>query len=303
MRVGEINTEQGFLSYEITGESAKITGYRGRDLEITLPEQAEGFPVMEIGKKAFLGNKTIRQITLPDTVERIGDWAFAHCAGLQRMILPYRYMEIGQGIFKDCLRLEQIVDKQADIEEKKTADTAYLLAAAMSRLDAFYLFDFETVGTGDWIARWDSILIKRMEVDDADGFSKMLLCGEEDYGSKDNNKDYYMEQQRRGKVRLAMLRLMHDFGLSEAVRARLTDYITSHAKGQESEEAWLVVLEEHGDEKEYYQFLIDCGCVTPENYQGMLDDMGGQHTEMKAFLMRHHAGQSGTEDAFAAFEL
>lgn len=294
---------QGVLSYKTDGETAEITGYRGKDTEIALPSLIDGCPVTCIGKKAFLSNKMLKEISLPESVVRIDDWAFAYCAKLARVILPYHRMEIGQGIFKECFLLEEIVDESADEGEKKTVDTAFLLAAVMSRLDAFYLFDFESAGTPEWMAQWDGRMQTLMEREDTEGFSKMLLCGEEDYGSRENNLDYYTEQRRREKVRLAMLRLMHDYGLKQTVREKLEQYLLSHIKGCGTEETWLVVLEEYGDDLRYYQFLTQLGGVTRENFQPMMEDMGQSHTEMKAYLMKYHGEQHGTEDAFDAFAL
>lgn len=294
---------QGVLSYKTDGETAEITGYRGKDTEIAVPPEAGGCPVTCIGKKAFLSNKMLKEISLPESVVRIDDWAFAYCAKLARVILPYHRMEIGQGIFKECFLLEEIVDESADEGEKKTVDTAFLLAAVMSRLDAFYLFDFESAGTPEWMAQWDGRMQTLMEREDTEGFSKMLLCGEEDYGSRENNLDYYTEQRRREKVRLAMLRLMHDYGLKQAVRVKLEQYLLSHIKGCGTEETWRVVLEEYGDDLRYYQFLTQLGGVTRENFQPMMEDMGQSHTEMKAYLMKYHGEQHGTEDAFDAFAL
>lgn len=303
MRIKETDTPQGALQYRIVDDQAEIMAYRGKDLEVVIPDKIESCPVTCIGKKAFLSNKMLKQITLPDTIMRIDDWAFACCAKLTKIILPYHKLEIGQGVFKECYRLEQIIDEQGDMTGKKTIDVGYLLAATMSRLNAFYLFDFENAGTDNWLAQWDARMQNLMELDDADGFSRMLLCGEEDYGSKENNLEYYMSQQRRGKVRLAMLRLMHDYGLPETARVYLKDYLLKHIKGQATEETWLVVLEEHGDEREYYRFLTELGCVTTENFQSMMEDMGDNHTEMKAYLMRYHGEQNTKEDAFDAFVL
>lgn len=303
MRIKEADTPQGVLQYRLIDNQAEIIAYRGKDLEVVIPDQMEDCPVTCIGKKAFLSNKMLKQITLPESIMRIDDWAFACCAKLTKIVLPYHKLEIGQGAFKECYRLEQIIDEQGDMTGKKTIDVGYLLAATMSRLNAFYLFDFENAGTDNWLAQWDARMQNLMELDDADGFSRMLLCGEEDYGSKENNLEYYMSQQRRGKVRLAMLRLMHDYGLPEATRAYLKDYLLKHIKGQATEETWLVVLEEHGDEREYYRFLTELGCVTTENFQSMMEDMGDNHTEMKAYLMRYHGEQNTKEDAFDAFVL
>ncbi len=112
-----------------------------------------------------------------------------------------------------------------------------------------------------------------------------------------------MEQRRRDKVRLAMLRLMHDYGLQEELRAGMQAYLLAHIKGCGTEETWQVVLEEHGDEKAYYEFLTNLGGVTKENFPQMMEDMGERHTEMKAYLMRYHDGLRDTGDAFAQFSL
>lgn len=299
----ETVTEQGILEYEKKGGQVSITGYQGKAAEVTVPGEIDGCPVTGIGKKAFLGSKMVKQISLPESVVKIGDWAFAFCSKLSRIVLPYHGMEIGQGIFKDCSALVQIIDEHGDGQDPKTEDISYLLAAVMSRLDAFYLFDFENAGSAEWIARWDARMRQLMETPDEEGFSKMLLCGEEDYGSRENNLDYYMEQRRREKIRLAMLRLMHDYALEPSVKSRLQEYLLAHVKGQETEETWLVILEEHGDDLQYYQFLTAIGGVYEENFQAIMEDMGDRHTEMKAWLMNYYSKNHTKEDVFADFEL
>ena len=76
-----------------------------------------------------------------------------------------------------------------------------------------------------------------------------------------------MEQRRREKVRLAMLRLMHDYGLESSVRSKLETYLLAHIKGQQTEETWKVILEEYGDDLKYYQFLTELGGVTADNFR------------------------------------
>lgn len=308
-----LETEQGSLEYEIVGETVAIISYSGRDTEIEIPERIEGFVVVWIGKKAFLSNKTLRKIVLPECLAGIGDWAFAYCGNLTDVVMPYHQIEMGQGVFKECGRLMRIEEKEAGgmegteegekQKDDRTPDIAWLLAAAVNGLDAFYLFDLENAGTASWLAGWDARARMLMHLEDSDGFSKMLLCGEEDYGSKENDLGYYMEQKRRGKVRLAMLRLMHDHGLGEELRAELEAYLLTHIKGCETEETWRVVLEEHGDDRAYYDFLTKIGGVTEENFSGMMEDMGQRHTEMKAYLMRYHDSMRKERDAFSQFNL
>lgn len=311
--IRNLETQQGSLQYEIVEKAAVITAYSGRDVELEMPETIEGLPVVWIGKKAFLSNKVLRKITLPQHLAGIGDWAFAYCVRLEQVTLSYHRIEMGQGVFKECGRLMQIESRRDTLQktakdtengtfdEGRDKDLACLLAAAVNYLDAFYLFDLENVGTKGWLAGWDARARTLMDKQDSDGFSKMLLCGEEDYGSRENDLGYYMEQKRRSKVRLAMLRLMHDYGLEENMRKSLKEYLLSHIKGCETEETWQVVLEEHGDDKAYYEFLTDLGGVTENNFADMMQDMGQQHTEMKAYLMRYHERIRDKKDAFSQF--
>lgn len=303
IRYGELDTEHGALEYKVSESGVNITGYQGKDSAITVPDMIDGCPVTCIGKKAFLSNKLLKRISLPESVVRIEDWAFAYCGKLTKIVIPYHRMEIGQGIFKECFALEQIIDERKKEQDTGTIDISFLMAAVMSRLDAFYLFDFENAGTTEWLKQWDARMQSIMQSDDAEGFSRMLLCGEEDYGSKENNLDYYMEQKRREKVRLAMLRLMHDYELCQPLRAQLEEYLLAHVKGRETEETWLVVLEEHGDDLRYYQFLTQLGGVSVNNFQAMMEDLGEAHTEMKAYLMSYHNKNHTKEDVFAEFEL
>lgn len=299
METKEQVTERGNLRYEIVEGTAVLTGYSGRDIVLAVPETVDGVSVVWIGKKAFLSNKTLRQVRLPNSLMGIGDWAFAYCSGLEMVALPYRRLEVGQGVFKECQSLSQIKNS-AGKEERE--DIASLLAATVGLLDAFYLFTPENAGTESWLASFDARVETQISLPDNEGFSRMLLCGEEDCGSRDTDVGYYMEQKRRAKVRLAMLRLFHDYGLKEDFRKVLAAYLVTHVKGCESEETWRVILEEHGDEKPYYELLTGLGGVTEDNFQAMMDDMGERHAEMKAYLMCFHDGLR-KKDAFAAFEL
>lgn len=296
MKIQEIDTEYGTLKYSVVDDCIMIVEYRGRDILLTVPVSIEEKPVTIIGKKAFLAAKELKEVVLPEHISVIQDWAFASCRNLEVITLPKRKIEIGQGILKDC-------DKLIRIEPiGENATFSYLLAAAMNKLDAFYLFNPQDAGSESWLEQWDAKMCSLMDMDDTEGFSKMLLCGEEDYGSRENNLDYYVEHRRRFKVRLAMLRLMHDTGLKASVKDMLLTYLKSHKKGEESEETWRVVLEEHGDEREYYQFLLDNGCITKENIDAVLDDMGEQHAEMKAFLINYRSTNFHNEDEFAVLE-
>lgn len=283
--VTELSVGNGVLAYSISEKDglkeATIEYYRGKDVAVTVPELIEDCPVVCIGKKAFLSAKTLSRIVIPQSVRKIGDWAFASCSRLTELVLPRKSLEIGNGVFKDCVMLEKIVLMDDD-GSQADSDTCYLLAAAVSRLDAQYLFDTVNAGSPEWIEHFDSTTLQMLMKDDSDGFSKMLLCGEEDYVGDDSNFDTYCLMRQKDKVRMLLLRLLHSEGISSDIRERFVAYIRENMDSV----TWKVVVEEHGDEREYFDLLLDYDCINKDNVSRLIESMGERNTGMKGYLMK-----------------
>lgn len=267
----------GVLAYSISEDKATIEYYRGKDVSVVVPDTIDGAPVVNIGKKAFLSAKTLSRIEIPDSVLSIGDWAFASCSRLTELVLPRKEIQMGSGVFRDCAMLEKIVLKEIDDE-----DVFYLLAAAVSKLDAQYLFDILNAGSPEWLEHFDSTVMQMLMKDDSDGFSKMLLCGEEDYVGDESNFDTYCLMNRKSKVRMLLLRLLHSVGIEEETREKFSGYLKNHMDNA----TWKVVIEEHGDEREYFDLLIDCDCINKDNISSLIESMGEHNTGMKGYLMK-----------------
>lgn len=63
-----------------------------------------------------------------------------------------------------------------------------------------------------------------------------------------------------------------------------------------------MLREEHGDEREYYSLFAEIACVSEENLEGILADIGEAYPEMKAFFLTlDKPGEDG--DFFAGLEL
>lgn len=285
----------GSLYYETEPDGVRILRYQGFGSQVTVPEQIEGFPVKKIGKKAFLSRKNLRRVILPDSVEEIGDWAFAYCDRLWEAFLPDRAVRFGKAVFLECSGLKRIV---AGDEE---AFPAELLAAAVTVMDAPYLLDMEAAGTDEWLEKWDARLAGVLHASDQEGYSRQILCGEEDYGSTD--LDAYTSGRRRVKAALSFLRLLFPRGLSESLKQELEEYLRSHTKGEAGEEAWQVILKEHGTHREYYRLFAELSCVTEENLNGILADIGETYPEMKAFFLRYREEKLAVTDFFEGLEL
>ena len=293
MQEKELAVTGGSLYYGTEDGRAVITRFNGMASEVRLPERIEGLPVTRIEKKAFLSRKNLRKVFLPDSMEEIGDWAFAYCGGLKEVRLPCREVRFGKAVFMECGCLERLTGTGAQAE---------LLAAAVTALDAYYLLEPRAAGSGEWLAKWDNRLMAVMRTPETEGYSRQGLCGEEDYGSTDLSA--YTSGRRRQKARLALLRLLFPEALSEDNRAFLEDYLRGHAKGSASgEEAWQVVLEEHGSDRAYYSLFAELGCISEENFDESFRDIGEEYPEMKAFFLRYKEERLGMKDFFEELEL
>ena len=60
-----------------------IEKYSGTAQSLEIPDIIDNAPVTEIGRKAFLSCKTLKEIIVPGTVTQVGDWAFAHAEALK----------------------------------------------------------------------------------------------------------------------------------------------------------------------------------------------------------------------------
>ncbi len=294
MREKEYTIAGGSLHYTIEKEEAVITGFSGLAGEVQVPQTLEGLPVTSIGKKAFLSKKFLRRLRLPDTVGEIGDWAFAYCDGLEEISLPCGDIRFGKSVFLECGRL-----KALDIRGKDAVAAALL--AAVAGTQAGYLLNVREAGSREWLEAWDARMLAVLQSKDDEGFSRQVLCGEEDYGSTDVTA--YMSRRRREKVRLLLLRLLYPVQLNERLRQTLTDYLLNHTKGCEGDETWRVVLEEHGEDSAYYRLFAELGCLNRDNLDKILSDIGENYPEMKAFFLRYQEEALEQRDFFEELEL
>lgn len=311
MKYKSLQTDQGTIEYVELDSTVEITGYRGRDVKVTVPDTIDNKPVVRIRKKSFLSAKTVRKIRIPYTVSAIDDFAFAFCSNLKTIYLSEKLTEIGISIFKECEALEAIYVltsvssgiHENDEDNKRDHDVAHLLASTVGILEAPFLLTPDKVYDPDWLIQFDRRVMNAMETDDMEGYSKLLLCGEEDYGSDENKPDVYRSSRKKAKVRLCILRLLYNYGLSGENEDYLVKYLQHHKKGEASEETWQVVLNEHGDDREYYDLLMEIDCVNKNNLPDMLLDMKDSHAEMKAYLLKCGEESKEENDFFDDLEL
>ena len=78
----------------------EVKSYKGSQKEVSIPNEYKGKKVVGIGSNAF-ENSSIESITIPSTVEKIGDHAFYKCYALQAVTLNEGLKEIGWFTFAE----------------------------------------------------------------------------------------------------------------------------------------------------------------------------------------------------------
>lgn len=131
--------------YQNINDHVRILGYRGFDGFIRVPEQIGGRPVTELSAYAFSGgwgreemlssleeeillcdeegnpilteNKDLpptisleglKEIYLPETIEKIGNYAFYNCFELTRLECSAAISDLGSGLFTGCLGMRYL---------------------------------------------------------------------------------------------------------------------------------------------------------------------------------------------------
>ena len=81
---------------------------------VTIPDYIMGYPVTEIGSRAFKANTAFNQgnepkVNLPSTLVTINDFAFEGCTWLKELILPDGLITIGTQAFEGCVGLTEMI--------------------------------------------------------------------------------------------------------------------------------------------------------------------------------------------------
>ncbi len=99
------------LTYEsLSGGTLMVTGIDNKDItDLVIPAEHEGIPVTSIRHNVFQNCRSLRSVTLPNSLKAIGDNAFSGCHALESITIPDSVVSIGDMAFDDCRSLTEIV--------------------------------------------------------------------------------------------------------------------------------------------------------------------------------------------------
>ena len=105
------STQQSEYTYRLdeSGDEtyATITKYNGSAFAVIIPDTLGGYPVKKI-EYAFLSNKKIQSVIVPDSVTVIGWSAFNGCTNLESIKLSNNLVELAGNALADCKSLTYI---------------------------------------------------------------------------------------------------------------------------------------------------------------------------------------------------
>lgn len=97
----------GDFSFYVTKDSIELLAYTGNASSVKLPQNFNG-KKYQIAASAFVWNRDMKSVTIPNGVTKIGKLAFAECRGLKNITIPNSVTEIEERAFANCAGLENV---------------------------------------------------------------------------------------------------------------------------------------------------------------------------------------------------
>lgn len=95
--------------YEKQGNTyLEITGVDGNVEFLTVPEEIDGLPVRSIGAHAFERRESLREVTIPESVDTIRAFALYSCPNLEKITLYNTVKDYYDGVIRRCSSLRDI---------------------------------------------------------------------------------------------------------------------------------------------------------------------------------------------------
>ena len=281
-------------------EVCRLDKYEGCDRDVTLLKEVSGKPLAVIGTKAFLSCREIERLELPETVNRIEDWAFAHMKNLQKIVLPAKDIFLGKKVFLGCHSLKRV---ELSGTQNLYEGIPYFLASMLTLMVEVPV-SFQTAGDlqGQWnfLKDYDKALSQYLDREDTYGFEPAFI-GWFNVEDVDDQQQEFIRERRKCKIDLAFQRLLYSEGLERETEKVLSEYLLR---------TWELVKElftdkerEYSRNVQYYRIWKKIGGFSVLAPQALLDEMTEAEPEVRAFLVECELNSGTAETFFAELEL
>lgn len=293
-------------------EYYKYESYKGNEIYVTLPDRKDGLPLTVIGAKAFLSCRTVERLELPDTLEQVEDWGFAHMKHLKELVFPLRHICFGKKVFLGCDSLERVILRDAKGQYEGIPFFLASLVRWMEDVPVEPELAGDVKGQWQWLVTYDRALLDFLHRPDDAGFEPAFI-GWFYVEDVDDQRQKYILERQKCKIRLAFQRLRYPEGLSRDTRRQLGEFLLGEDEGagdeRTSEPRKIPALflelcrEEYGQNVRYLQIWQQIGGFDLYSPGYLLEQLPKADPEVRAFLMKCSLSQGKTEDFFDKMEL
>ena len=96
------------ISEDLVYKMARIVKYNGKEKDVIIPDNVDGYTVDNILSSAFAGNKYIQTVTIPETIYNIGNKAFEECENLTTVNFEGFQISLRKKAFFNCSKLANL---------------------------------------------------------------------------------------------------------------------------------------------------------------------------------------------------
>lgn len=283
--------------------------YEQNSTHVIIPCEIEGEPLTVIGAKAFLSCRQVEKLTLPETLELVEDWAFAHMKGLKEIVFPAKEILFGKKVFLGCDRLQKVMlSCGGELLQTQYQGMPYFLASVFRlSLDSVRgrLSDLRLAGDPEgqrqWLSCYDEALAAYLRQPDDYDFEPAFI-GWFDVEDVDDQKAGYVLHRKREKAALVFQRMFYPERMSSQTEALFGEYLVDKAPDQVLE-LMRDTGEGIGGSVKYFQIWQRLGGFDRYSPKFLLEELGNADPEVRSFLLECELDSVSKEDFFGELEL
>lgn len=283
--------------------------YKENNICAELPCEIDGEPVTIIGAKAFLSYHMVETLILPDSLESVEDWAFAHMKGLKELWIPAKRIVFGRKVFLGCGGLGKVIltCRKASLQGQYEGMPYFL--ASVFRLSLHdikkELADLSLAGMADgqwqWLAFYDEALaVYLMRADDFD--FQPAFIGWFDVEDVDDQKAGYIAEQIKKKIEIVLQRLVYSEGITRQTEKLFGEYLVEKVSEQT-----LDLLRDsgsgYGRSVKYFQIWQHLGGFKRYSPGFLLEQLEDADPEVRSFLLECQLEETAEGAFFGSLEL
>ena len=97
------------LRFSLLGDGFHVRGFSYDREKILIPSKKFGMNIVQIDKGAFQGSKFLQNVSIPGTINTIGEFAFNDCVNLMTVKINEGVQKISSQAFANCQKLQAVI--------------------------------------------------------------------------------------------------------------------------------------------------------------------------------------------------